>query len=70
MTTTYLTPEEVMNRLNITRSTLYRRVSDGTLPEPLKLGHLSRFKEDEIVAAMDTLSEQRRNGSQHAEAGQ
>lgn len=70
MTTTYLTPEEVMNRLNITRSTLYRRVSDGTLPEPLKLGHLRRFKEDEIVAAMDTLSDQRTNGIRQGKVDQ
>lgn len=59
MSEKYFTPEEVMQHLNLTKSSLYRRVNDGTLPAPLKLGHLSRFKASEIEEALEALADQR-----------
>lgn len=59
MSEKYYTPEEVMKHLNLTKSTLYRRVGDGTLPAPIKLGHLSRFRASEIDAALDRLAQER-----------
>nr|WP_254682194.1 AlpA family phage regulatory protein [Phaeobacter inhibens] len=48
-----------MQRLNLTKSSLYRRVNDGTLPKPIKLGHLSRFLASEINDALEELAQQR-----------
>ncbi|AXT41572.1 AlpA family phage regulatory protein [Phaeobacter inhibens] len=59
MSEKYLTPDEVMQRLNLTKSSLYRRVNDGTLPKPIKLGHLSRFIASEIQIALEELAQQR-----------
>ncbi|WP_282182750.1 helix-turn-helix transcriptional regulator [Aliiroseovarius marinus] len=56
MSEEYLTREEVMQRLKLTKSSLYRRVNDGTLPAPIKLGHLSRFRASDIEAAMNELT--------------
>lgn len=56
MSEEYLTREEVMQRLKLTKSSLYRRINDGTLPTPIKLGHLSRFRASDIEAAMNELT--------------
>lgn len=56
MSEEYLTREEVMQRLKLTKSSLYRRINDGTLPAPIKLGHLSRFRASDIEAAMNELT--------------
>ena len=41
---------EVVRRTGISRSEVYRRISLGTFPKPLKLGiHASAFVEAEIV---------------------
>jgi excisionase family DNA binding protein len=61
MSEEFLTPYEVMQRLSLTKSSLYRRVSDGTLPAPIKLGHLSRFKASEIEEALEALAQKRSN---------
>ena len=52
----YLTLTEVMERLQIGKSTVYRRIKDGTIPQPLKIGRLQRFQESDFDAAMATLS--------------
>ena len=39
---------EAAEILGCSRSTIWRRVSDNTLPKPLKLGGLSRFVLSEI----------------------
>ncbi|UWR64824.1 helix-turn-helix domain-containing protein [Phaeobacter inhibens] len=59
MSEEYLTPDDVMQRLHLTRSSLYRRIQDGTLPKPIKLGHLSRFRASEIEEALDKLAQRR-----------
>lgn len=60
MSEEYLTREEVMQRLKLTKSSLYRRVADGSLPAPIKLGYLSRFRKSEIEAAIEELAQKRR----------
>lgn len=51
MTEKYLTYKEVMAIYGISRSTVYRRIADGTLPVPIQIGKLRRFKRSEIEAA-------------------
>ena len=60
MTETYLTLTQVMERLQLAKSSVYRRIQDGTLPRPIKVGSLQRFKESEIEAAMDALAAKRK----------
>ena len=40
--------------LAISRATFWRRVADGTLPRPIKLGGATRWKTDDLIAAVDT----------------
>jgi predicted DNA-binding transcriptional regulator AlpA len=42
--------------LGISRATLWRRVSDRTLPAPVKIGHATRWRRDELLAAVDAAS--------------
>lgn len=55
----YLTIRELAEWLGLGRSTIQRRIADGTLPKPLKIGHLSRFRESELIAALELLEAQR-----------
>lgn len=57
MTNRYLTIADVMDRLNIGKSTVYRRIADGTLPAPIKIGRLTRFSERDLVDALAELEE-------------
>jgi predicted DNA-binding transcriptional regulator AlpA len=51
MTEKYLSFKDVMAIYGISRSTVYRRIADETLPKPIQIGKLKRFKESEIEAA-------------------
>lgn len=55
MPDTYLTINQLAELLGIGRSSIYRRIEDGTLPKPIKLGKLSRFSENAVVAALSEL---------------
>ncbi|MFW6119264.1 MAG: helix-turn-helix transcriptional regulator [Planctomycetota bacterium] len=44
-----LTAKELAARLKVGRSTLYRHVSTGRVPEPLKLGGATRWRAEEIA---------------------
>lgn len=50
---------EVAGFLQISIPTLYRRVADGTLPRPVKLGSSSRWSQSEILAAIKAAGERR-----------
>lgn len=39
--------------LNISQPTWWRRVQDGTLPAPIKIGRLSRWRRSDIEHAID-----------------
>lgn len=40
--------------LQISVPTFWRRVADGTIPKPVKLGGLSRWPRSEILAVIET----------------
>jgi predicted DNA-binding transcriptional regulator AlpA len=40
--------------LQVSVPTFWRRVADGTIPKPVKLGGLSRWPQSEILAVIDT----------------
>ena len=41
------------------KATFWRRVSDGTIPRPLKIGGMSRWPRSEILAVIDQAKAQR-----------
>ncbi|WP_377190643.1 helix-turn-helix transcriptional regulator [Ruegeria meonggei] len=55
----YYTYQEVMDILRASRSTIKRRVADGTLPAPILFGKTPRFKESEVTEALARLDEVR-----------
>ncbi|MGK9053374.1 helix-turn-helix transcriptional regulator [Neorhizobium petrolearium] len=48
-----LTKKEAAEILKISVPTLYRRVADGTLPKPLKIGALSKWPLSDIVGLIE-----------------
>lgn len=48
-----LTGKEAASRLCASYPTFLRRVADGTIPKPIKLGALSRWPESEILAVIE-----------------
>lgn len=59
MTEKYLSITEIMEWLKLGRTSIYRRIEDGTFPKPIKIGHLTRFKESEVKLALMNLDAQR-----------
>jgi excisionase family DNA binding protein len=49
-----LKAKEVADFLRVSVPTLYRRMADGTLPKPVKLGNTSRWPQSEILAAVES----------------
>lgn len=45
--------------LGCSKATFWRRVADGTIPKPLKIGGMSRWPQSEIVAVIDEAKTQR-----------
>lgn len=54
-----LKAKEVAGILQVSVPTLYRRMADGTLPKPIKLGSTSRWPQSEILAAVETAKSRR-----------
>lgn len=50
---------EVAEMLNISVTSIYRRMADGTIPRPIKLGGLSRWSQADILSAMAAAKERR-----------
>ena len=48
--------------LGISRATFWRRVKDGTFPTPLKIGAATRWRRDELLAALDRETALQRGG--------
>jgi predicted DNA-binding transcriptional regulator AlpA len=48
-----LTVRESARILQISVPTFWRRVADGTVPKPVKLGGLSKWPESEILAVIE-----------------
>ena len=45
--------------LGISRATFWRRVNDGTLPRPIKLGGVTRWRRCELDAAIERAAKDR-----------
>ena len=45
--------------LGCSKATFWRRVADGTIPRPLKIGGMSRWPASEIVAVIEAAKDQR-----------
>ena len=48
-----LTDREGASLLSVSIPTFWRRVSDGTVPKPVKIGALSRWPQSEIMAVIE-----------------
>lgn len=48
-----LNVQEASKLLQISVPTFHRRVADGTIPKPLKLGALSRWPQSEILQVIE-----------------
>lgn len=55
MSEKYLTYKDVMEMLELGKSTVCRRVEDGTLPKPIRIGKLARFRRSELLDALQRL---------------
>lgn len=52
-----LSPKQVINRLSIPSSTLYRWISNGTFPKPIKIGpRRTAFRHTDIEKWLDRQS--------------
>jgi predicted DNA-binding transcriptional regulator AlpA len=62
---------EAATMLSCSKSTLWRRVADGTVPRPVKIGGMSRWLQSEIKAVIEHAITQRDAGhaSTRREAG-
>jgi predicted DNA-binding transcriptional regulator AlpA len=54
-----LTDNESAELLHMSGPTFHRRVADGTVPKPLKFGHLSRWPRSEILAVIEAAKARR-----------
>ncbi|WP_244430388.1 helix-turn-helix transcriptional regulator [Roseivivax halodurans] len=54
-----LRDREAATILGASVSTFWRRVQDGTIPRPLKIGGMSRWKQSEIQAVIETAAANR-----------
>ena len=48
-----LSDRDVASLLGVSRASIWRRVADGTLPRPIKIGSATRWRRDELLAALD-----------------
>lgn len=54
-----LTAREGAAVLQISVPTFWRRVADGTIPKPIKLGGLSRWPHSEVIEVIDAAKAKR-----------
>ena len=48
-----LTAKEAAELLAISIATFHRRVADGTIPRPIKIGHLARWPRSEVLEVIN-----------------
>lgn len=58
-----LKAREVAEMLSISIPSLYRRMADGTIPPPIKLGQLSRWARSDILNAVDVARDRATHGA-------
>lgn len=49
-----LNARESSAQLRVSLPTFWRRVADGTVPKPVKIGALSRWPQSEIIGVIET----------------
>lgn len=54
---------EAAGMLGCSKATFWRRVADGTIPRPVKIGGMSRWPQSEIVSVIERAIAQRDKGS-------
>lgn len=54
---TMLSVNELAERLGLSRSTVYRRIADRTLPAPIRIGHVLRFRIEDLERWEEWLAE-------------
>jgi predicted DNA-binding transcriptional regulator AlpA len=54
-----VTAKKAASSLDISMATFWRRVADGTLPKPIKIGGLSRWIPCELAAVIERAKENR-----------
>lgn len=45
--------------IGVSKATWWRRVADGTMPQPIRIGSITRWKLSEIAAAVEKLANER-----------
>ncbi|WP_439524656.1 helix-turn-helix transcriptional regulator [Marivita sp.] len=45
--------------IGVSKATWWRRVADGTMPQPIRIGSITRWKLSEIAAAIERLAKER-----------
>ena len=56
-----LTARQTAQFLSVSVATVWRRVNDGTLPKPIRLGGATRWVRDELADVIST-AQAKRNG--------
>ncbi|MGR5351103.1 helix-turn-helix transcriptional regulator [Vibrio sp. DNB22_19_2] len=54
-----LTLRDVRDMTQLSQSSIYKFISQGEFPKPLKIGATSRWVEDEVFQYLEELSENR-----------
>jgi predicted DNA-binding transcriptional regulator AlpA len=50
---------EAAAAIGVSKATWWRRVADGTMPQPIRIGSITRWKLSEIAAAIEKLANER-----------
>ncbi len=59
MTDPLLSDREAASILGCARSSLWRWASDGTVPQPLRIGGMTRWRQSDIQGVIDRAAEAR-----------
>ncbi|KQM34605.1 DNA-binding protein [Rhizobium sp. Leaf68] len=54
-----LTDKEAAAYLGVTRQTIWANVKRGIIPQPLKIGGITRFPQSEILGVVEAAKQQR-----------
>ena len=58
---TLLSVLDVAKMLGVSVATVWRRVKDGTLPEPIRFGGVTRWVREELIEVLSTAQARRTN---------
>lgn len=54
-----MTDEEVASFFQVHRATIWRRVKDGSFPQPIRIGGITRWPRSEIIEAIEAAKQRR-----------